>query len=90
MEDGRRSDNQQSHLSFVSIFVLSFSDLFTDRASLCGDLCKYCRDVGEEFESAGEGLQSGLYKYLKTKLVFLCESNRHFPPTCRWRKGILC
>ena len=26
----------------------------------------------EEFESAGEGLQSGLYKYLKTKLVFLC------------------
>ena len=39
MEDGRRSDNQQSHLSFVSIFVLSFSDLFTDRASLCGDLC---------------------------------------------------
>ena len=39
MVDGRRSDNQQSHLSFVSIFVLSFSDLFTDRASLCGDLC---------------------------------------------------
>jgi len=37
MEDGRRSDIQQSHLSFVSTLLMLFLGSF--HSSLCGYLC---------------------------------------------------
>ncbi len=54
MEDGRRSDNQHSHLSFVGIFVLLFLGPFHGSCfSLWGSLCKYCRDVGKNLNPPG-------------------------------------
>ena len=48
--EGETVDNQQSHLSFASIFV-----------ALSLDLCIVFCGLGLQiFESAGEGLQSGL------------------------------
>jgi hypothetical protein len=62
MEDGRRSDNQQSHLSFVIRWYLcfcSFSGLYT---LVFVGTCVLGLGRGEGFESVGEDLQRAVGK----------------------------